>query len=76
MILAGGRVIERLELLLLLRGGVSCGAWEGLLVIAIQILLNLVIPTLSLPSSCVIVVVVRVIVLLVVISNSVSLLAL
>ena len=50
MILAGSRVVEG-QLLLLQRGGVSWGAREGLLVIAIQILLHLVIPSLNLPST-------------------------
>lgn len=79
MILAGGsRLVE--GQLLLQRGGVSWGARERLLVITIQILLHLVIPSLNLPSSSsslVIVVIVRVIVLVVVVSShSVSLLAL
>jgi hypothetical protein len=76
MILAGSRLVE--GQLLLQRGGVSRGAREGLLVITIQILLHLVIPSLNLPSSSlVIVVIVRVIVLVVVVtSHSVSLLAL
>ena len=73
MILAGGGLVEGL---LLLRGGVSWGAREGLLVIAIRILLlHLVIPSLSLPSSLVIVVIVIVLVV-VVSSHSISLLAL
>ena len=73
MILAGGGLVEGL---LLLWGGVSWGAREGLLVIAIRILLlHLVIPSLSLPSSLVIVVIVIVLVV-VVSSHSVSLLAL
>ena len=80
MILAGGRLIEG-QLLLLLQGGwVSWGARKGLLVIAIQILLDLVVTTsLNLPSSSsrVIVVIVPVIVLVVVVASySVSLLAL
>lgn len=52
MILAGWRLIEG-QLLLLLQGGwVSWGARKGLLVIAIQILLDLVVTTsLNLPSS-------------------------
>jgi hypothetical protein len=77
MILAGSRLVE--GQLLLQRGGVSRGAREGLLVITIQILLHLVIPSLNLPSSSslVIVVIVRIIVLVVVVtSHSVSLLAL
>jgi hypothetical protein len=76
MILARSRLVE--GQLLLQRGGVSWGAREGLLVITIQILLHLVIPSLNLPSSSlVIVVIVRVIVLVVVVtSHSVSLLAL
>ena len=76
MILAGSGVVEGL---LLLRGGVSWGSREGLLVIAIRILLlHLVIPSLSLPSSSlVIVVIIPVTVLIVVISSHiVTLLAL
>ena len=73
MILAGGGLVEGL---LLLWGGVSWGAREGLLVIAIRILLlHLVIPSLSLPSSLVIVVIV-IVLIVVVSSHSVSLLAL
>lgn len=52
MILAGWRLIEGQLLLLLQKGGVSWGSREGLLVIAIQILLDLVVTTsLNLPSS-------------------------
>ena len=77
MILAGSRLVE--GQLLLQRGGVSWGAREGLLVITIQILLHLVIPSLNLPSSSlvIVVIIVRIIVLVVVVtSHSVSLRAL
>ena len=74
MILAGGGLVKGL---LLLRGGVSWGAREGLLVIAIRILiLHLVIPSLSLPSSSLVIVVIVIVLVLVVSSHSVSLLAL
>ena len=73
MILAGGGLVEGL----LLRGGVSWGAREGLLVIAIRILLlHLVIPSLSLPSSSLVIVVIVIVLVVVVSSHSVSLLAL
>ena len=74
MILAGGGLVKGL---LLLRGGVSWGAREGLLVIAIRILLlHLVIPSLSLPSSSLVIVVIVIVLVVVVSSHSVSLLAL
>ena len=74
MILAGGGLVEGL---LLLWGGVSWGAREGLLVIAIRILLlHLVIPSLSLPSSSLVIVVIVIVLVVVVSSHSVSLLAL